>query len=76
MAHEIENVGPTAQPIDQSLDRERRTGTAERGDFDSRERSPNPLVRFPLRVARSGTLRVVFTNSEGQRWEAMQPLRV
>jgi desulfoferrodoxin (superoxide reductase-like protein) len=38
--------------------------------------SPNPLVRFSLRVARSGTLRVVFTNSEGQRWEAVQPLRV
>ncbi len=37
--------------------------------------SPNPLVRFPLKVSGSGTLRVVFVNSEGQRWEAAQPLR-
>ena len=36
--------------------------------------SPNPLVRFPLKVSGSGTLRVVFVNSEGQRWEAAQPL--
>ena len=38
--------------------------------------SANPLIRFPVKAARSGTLRVVFVNSEGQRWEATQPLRV
>jgi sulfur-oxidizing protein SoxZ len=37
--------------------------------------SPNPLVRFPLRVTGPGTLRVTFVNSEGQRWEAAEPLR-
>jgi desulfoferrodoxin (superoxide reductase-like protein) len=37
--------------------------------------SPNPLIRFPLKVGREGTLRVVFLNSEGRRWEAAQPLR-
>ena len=36
----------------------------------------NPLIRFPLRVPKSGTLRVVFVNNEGQRWEASQPIRV
>jgi sulfur-oxidizing protein SoxY len=36
--------------------------------------SPNPIVRFPLRVAGPARLRVVFVNSEGQRWEASQPL--
>jgi len=38
--------------------------------------SANPLIRFPLQVIRSGTLRVVFTNSEGQRWEAAQRIQV
>jgi predicted secreted protein len=38
--------------------------------------SPNPLIRFPLRVARSATLRVQFVNSEGQHWEVSQPIRV
>jgi predicted secreted protein len=38
--------------------------------------SPNPLIRFPLRVTRSVTLRVQFVNSEGQRWEVSQPIRV
>lgn len=38
--------------------------------------SANPLIRFPLRVTRSGTLRVVFTNNEGQRWEAAQRIQV
>jgi desulfoferrodoxin (superoxide reductase-like protein) len=38
--------------------------------------SANPLIRFPLRAARSGTLRIVFVNSEGRRWEVSQPLRV
>ncbi len=37
--------------------------------------SPNPLIRFPLKVTRSGVLRVVFVNSEGQRWEVSQTLR-
>jgi desulfoferrodoxin (superoxide reductase-like protein) len=38
--------------------------------------SANPLIRFPLKVIRSGTLRIVFTNNEGQRWEAAQRIRV
>lgn len=37
--------------------------------------SPNPLIRFPLKVTRTGTLRVLFVNNEGQRWEVSQPLR-
>lgn len=37
--------------------------------------SPNPLVRFPLRVRRA-TLRVVFANNEGQQWEVSQPIRL
>lgn len=37
--------------------------------------SPNPLIRFPVRAGRSGTLRVVFVNSEDQRWEVSRPLR-
>lgn len=38
--------------------------------------SPHPLIRFPLRATRSATVRVVFVNSEGQRWEVAQPLEV
>jgi hypothetical protein len=38
--------------------------------------SPNPLIRFPLRVARPATLRVQFVNSEEQRWEVSQAIRV
>lgn len=38
--------------------------------------SPNPLIRFALRASRSGTLRVVFVNSEGRRWEVSQPVRL
>ena len=38
--------------------------------------SPNPLIRFSLKATRSGLLRIVFVNSEGQRWEVSQPLRV
>jgi sulfur-oxidizing protein SoxY len=38
--------------------------------------SPNPLIRFPLKVTRSGTLRVLFVNNEGRQWEASQPIRV
>ena len=37
--------------------------------------SPNPLVRFPLKVGAEGTLRIVFINNEGQRWEAAQSIR-
>lgn len=38
--------------------------------------SANPLIRFPLKITKSGTVRVVFVNSEGQRWETSQPVRV
>ena len=38
--------------------------------------SANPLIRFPFKATRSGTLRVVFINSEGQRWEASQKVRL
>jgi predicted secreted protein len=38
--------------------------------------SPNPLIRFPLRLTRPATLRVQFVNSEGQRWEVSQPIRL
>jgi sulfur-oxidizing protein SoxY len=38
--------------------------------------SPNPVIRFPLRLTQSATLRVQFLNSEGQRWEVSQPLKV
>jgi len=37
--------------------------------------SPNPLIRFPLRIARPARLRVEFTNSEEQRWEVSQGIR-
>jgi sulfur-oxidizing protein SoxY len=37
--------------------------------------SPNPLFRFPLKISRAGTLRVVFVNNEGQSWETSQPIR-
>jgi len=36
--------------------------------------SPNPIIRFALRPPPRGTLRVVFVNSEDQRWEVSQPL--
>lgn len=36
--------------------------------------SPNPLIKFPVKV-RPGMLRVVFINNEGRRWEATEPLR-
>jgi sulfur-oxidizing protein SoxZ len=38
--------------------------------------SGNPLFRFPLRLGRSGTVRVVFVNSEGLRWEISQAVRL
>jgi predicted secreted protein len=37
--------------------------------------SPNPLIRFTLKVPGPGTLRVAWTNSEGKRWEAVQPIK-
>ena len=36
--------------------------------------SPNPLIRFPLKVARPARLRVQFVNSEDQRWEVSQAI--
>ena len=38
--------------------------------------SANPVIRFALKGIRSGTLRVVFVNSEGCRWEVAQAVRV
>jgi Sulphur oxidation protein SoxZ len=38
--------------------------------------SPNPMIRFPLKVTPGRTLRVVFVNNEGQRWEASQRIPV
>jgi sulfur-oxidizing protein SoxY len=38
--------------------------------------SPNPLVRFTVRIPRGGTLRVAFVNSEGQRWEVSRPVQI
>jgi predicted secreted protein len=38
--------------------------------------SPNPLIRFPLKVTRPATLRVQFVNSEEQRWDVLQAIRV
>jgi len=37
--------------------------------------SPNPLIRFPLKVTRAGALQVVFANNEGQQWEVSQLIR-
>ena len=37
--------------------------------------SPNPVIRFPLKVTGAGTLRVVFINNQGQRWEAARAVR-
>ena len=38
--------------------------------------SANPLIRFPLKITRSGMVKVVFVNSEGKRWETSQPIRL
>lgn len=38
--------------------------------------SANPLIRFPIRVTRAGTLKAVFVNSQGQRAEALQAIRL
>jgi hypothetical protein len=38
--------------------------------------SPNPLIRFPLKIEGPGTLRVVFKNSENQQWEAVHTIQV
>jgi predicted secreted protein len=37
--------------------------------------SPNPLIRFTLKVPGPGTLRVRWSNSEGMGWEATQAVR-
>lgn len=37
--------------------------------------SPNPIIRFPFKAPRSGTLRVVFVNSDGHRAEATQTIK-
>jgi predicted secreted protein len=37
--------------------------------------SPNPLIRFTVKVPGPGILRVLWKNSEGQIWEAVQPLK-
>lgn len=37
--------------------------------------SPNPIVRFPLRVTGAEALRVVFVNSEGRQWEVTEAIR-
>ena len=37
--------------------------------------SPNPLIRFPLKVTRAGTLGVAFANNEGQQWVTTQFIR-
>ncbi len=37
--------------------------------------SPNPLIRFPLKISGGVTLRVVFINNQGQRWEAAQAIQ-
>lgn len=37
--------------------------------------SPNPLIRFPLKVTRAGTLQVAFANNEGQEWVTTQFIR-
>jgi len=37
--------------------------------------SPNPLIRFPLKVTRAGTLRVVFVNNEGRQWEVAEAIQ-
>lgn len=37
--------------------------------------SPNPLIRFPLRIQGPSILRVVFRNSEGQEWSASHPIQ-
>lgn len=38
--------------------------------------SPNPLIRFPVKVARGGTLKVIFVNSEDLRWEVSQRVQL
>jgi len=38
--------------------------------------SDDPFITFRLRPTRDETLKVVFTNSRGQRFEASQPIRL
>jgi predicted secreted protein len=37
--------------------------------------SPNPLIRFTVKVPGPGILRVAWRNNEGKSWEAAEPLR-
>jgi hypothetical protein len=37
--------------------------------------SPNPIVRFPLKVTRASRLRVIFVNNQGQQWEATERIQ-
>jgi predicted secreted protein len=37
--------------------------------------SPNPLIRFTLKVPAAGMLRIVWKNNEGKTWESTQPVR-
>jgi len=37
--------------------------------------SPNPIIRFPLKVTRTGRLRVIFVNNRGQQWEATERIQ-
>ena len=38
--------------------------------------SPDPLIRFPLKLSRSAMLRIVFVNTEAQRWQVSQAVRL
>ncbi len=37
--------------------------------------SPNPIIRFPLKVTRASRLRVIFVNNRGQQWEATERIQ-
>lgn len=37
--------------------------------------SSNPLIKFPLKVTRAGTLRAVFVNSAGRQWEVAESIQ-
>ena len=37
--------------------------------------SPNPIIRFPLKVTRARRLRVIFVNNRGQQWEATERIQ-
>lgn len=38
--------------------------------------SPNPIIRFPLKVTRTGRLRVIFVNNRGQQWETTERIQL